>query len=162
MQLSRAKEQLSFAYITAVASQARVQVEFRRLDEDGIDGVLIWDEGTEPRIDFQAKSMTADVTDSDHVAYDLNVKSYNRLVKPTTDPRILIVMVLPRSIDDWVHQNDERMLTRYSAYWLSMRGWSPTDNVETERVQLPKNNILTSKAIEDLVLLADSGGFDND
>ena len=91
----RAKEQFSFAYITAVASHARLLVELRRLDDDGIDGTLISDVGTEPRIEFQAKSTSEDVERDDHIAYPLKVANYNKLVKPTTVPRILIVVIIP-------------------------------------------------------------------
>ena len=101
MNPTRAQEQFSFAYITAVASQAEIQVEFRGLDEDGIDGQFVSDQGSEPRIDFQAKSTSrTGVEHPSHLSYPLKVDNYNRLVKPTTNPRILIVMIVPRDVDE--------------------------------------------------------------
>ena len=161
MQQSRAQEQLSFSYITAVASQARIATEFRRWDEDGIDGVLISDQGTEPRIDFQAKSVTGGIPDSDHIAYALKVNNYNRLTKSTTNLRILIVMVVPSCIEEWTDQNNERMQTRYSAYWHSLRGCPPTDNTQTKTVHIPKRQILNPSAVQYLIERADVGDIDD-
>ena len=162
MHVNRAQEQLSFAYITAVASQAQVQVELRRLDDDGIDGCLIWDQGTEPTIDFQAKSTASDVVKPDHIAYPLNVSNYNRLVKLTTTPRILIVMVVPDCIDQWTDPDHDRLLTRYAAYWHNLRGEPETGNKNTKTVHIPKHQILSAAAVANLIEQADAGGFDDD
>ena len=156
----RAKEQFSFAYITAVASHARLLVELRRLDDDGIDGTLISDVGTEPRIEFQAKSTSEDVERDDHIAYPLKVANYNKLVKPTTVPRILIVVIIPHEIHDWLDQNNNRLLTRHCAYWVHLQGGEPSANRSKKTVTIPKDQIFSPKNLAFLMNLADTGGLD--
>ena len=161
MQESRAQEQFSFAYITAVASQAKVQVELRRLDDDGIDGQLISDQGTEPRIDFQAKSTFQPVEHTDHISFPLKVENYDRLIKKTSAPRILIVTIVPPTRDEWLHQNTERLLARRCAYWEDLKGRQPTANRETITIEIPKSQIFSPENLADLMRRADTGDLDD-
>ena len=161
MQRSRAQEQFSFAYITAVASQAKIQVELRRLDEDGIDGELISDGGTEPRLDFQAKSTYQEVEGPHHVAYPLKVNNYNKLVKATTVPRILIVTLVPANIDDWLIQDGDKMLARRCAYWYHLRGMPPSTNADNVTVHIPKSQVFSADALRTLIAMADAGDLDD-
>lgn len=161
MQLSRAQEQFSFAYITAVASQARIQVELRRLDDDGIDGILISTEGTEPRIEFQAKSTYSNVERADRISYPLDVSAYNRLVKETTTPRILIVMIVPSCPTKWIDQDQERLVTYRCAYWAILRGQSPTTNKQKKTISVPKTQIFSPEELRYLIKRADAGDLDD-
>ena len=161
MHQSRAQEQFSFAYITAVASQARIQVELRRLDDDGIDGILISDEGTEPRIEFQAKSTYSDIERTDKISYPLKVGAYNRLIKETTTPRILIVMIVPSCPNDWLDQDQERLVTHRCAYWANLRGQSPTTNKGTKTITVPKTQIFSPDKLRYLIQRADTGDLDD-
>ncbi len=161
MQESRAQEQFSFAYITAVASLARVQVELRRLDDDGIDGELISDLGTEPRIDFQAKSTREEIEHADHIAYPLKVENYAKLIKQTCAPRILIVTLVPADPGQWLDQNPERLVTKRCAYWTILRGKEPTHNRRTIAITIPKTKIFSPENLEELMRRADRGDLDD-
>ena len=161
MNRSRAQEQFSFGYITAVASQAQIQVEIRRLDDDGIDGQFVSDQGSEPRIDFQAKSTNPSVERPSHLAYPLKVGNYDSLIRRTTVPRILIVTIVPRSINEWLSQNTEGMLARRCAYWHILRGKDPTGNHSTVTVDIPKDQILSPQALTELIAKADTGELDD-
>ena len=161
MKDSRAQEQFSFAYITAVASQAMVQVELRRLDDDGIDGELISDQGTEPRIDFQAKSTSDDIDHTGHILYPLKVENYARLIRKTSSPRILIVTIVPPTRDQWVQQNAERLLARRCAYWEILTGRQPTENRRTITINIPKSQIFSPENLSDLMRRANTGDLDD-
>ena len=161
MQRNRAQEQFSFAYITAVASQAQIQVEIRRLDDDGVDGQFISDQGSEPRIEFQAKSTSLDIERPSHLAYPLKVGNHDSLIKRTTTPRILIVTIVPHNIDEWLSQNTERLLTRRCSYWHILRGEDPTGNHAIVTVDIPKEQILSPQALTELIAKADLGELDD-
>ena len=161
MQDRRAQEQFSFAYITAVASRAKIQVELRRLDEDGIDGELISDQGTEPRIDFQAKSTSDDIDRTHHISYPLKVENYARLIKRTTAPRILIVTIVPPTPEQWLEQDTEHLVARRCAYWEILKGRDPTDNRRIVTVDIPKSQIFSPENLEELMLRADRGDLDD-
>ena len=161
MQDSRAQEQFSFAYITAVASQAKIQVELRRLDEDGIDGEFISDQGTEPRIDFQAKSTNDEIEWTDRISYPLKVENYARLIRRTTAPRILIVTLVPSAWDQRLNQDIERLIARRCAYWEILRGRAPTENRNTITIDIPKSQIFSPEKLEELMRRADRGDLDD-
>ena len=161
MQDSRAQEQFSFAYITAVASQARIQVELRRLDDDGIDGELISDQGTEPRIDFQAKSTSEDIEHLDHISYPLKVDNYARLIRKTSAPRILIVTIVPPEPEQWLDQNTERLVARRCAYWEILKGRGPTSNIRTVAINIPKSQIFSPETLTELMQMTDAGDLDD-
>ena len=161
MQESRAQEQFSFAYITAVASAAKVQVELRRLDDDGIDGELISDQGTEPRIDFQAKSTFQAIEHANHISYPLKVENYALLIRRTSAPRILIVTIVPSTRDQWLHQNTNRLLTRRCAYWEILKGRQPTANRQTITIDIPKSQTFSPENLAELMRRADTGDLDD-
>ena len=77
------KQQLSFAYVHAVASRAGYAFDRPQIDHDSIDarvasrgmisGVSIFES---PSLGFQLKSTAVDCVREDHVIYDLKVKNF--------------------------------------------------------------------------------------
>ena len=61
------KERFSLAFIEAIASQAGYHIVEPRLDQDSVDGILMGDSGSRPRIDFQAKANSRDVLRETHL-----------------------------------------------------------------------------------------------
>ena len=54
-------EQLSLAYVRAVAASAGYQLTRPEPDVDSVDGVLMASFGKRPRVDFQAKATAQDI-----------------------------------------------------------------------------------------------------
>lgn len=160
MQHSRAQEQFSFAYITAIASKVRIQVELRRLDDDGIDGILISDQGTAPRIEFQAKSIGPSTEQLHQISYPLKVEHYSQLIRKTTAPRILIVMIVPQDPENWLSQDTEQLVTKRCAYWEVLRGRPPTYNHSQINIRIPKSQVFSPEDLTALIQWADEGNLD--
>lgn len=140
-------EQISLAYIRAVAAIAGFQVTKPDLDFDSVDGILIADYGLRPRIEFQAKATTRDVIKQDHIHYPLSVKNYNDLRIEAINPRILIVLILPKESSTWIKQTSDELCIRRCAYWVSLKGLPTVQNVSNVTVQIPLANVLDSPQV---------------
>jgi hypothetical protein len=160
------KEEFSYAYIYAVASAAGYS--FQRattpLDQVGID-VTIREipEMPEPRrptpLDLQVKCTSRDVLADDEMRYPLPVKNYEELrYEEYSVPRILIVVVVPDNLDEWLHQSQEELCLKHCGYWVSLRGQAATQNQETVTVYLPRENIFSVDALKSMMQRIKSGG----
>lgn len=54
-------------------------------------------------------------------------------------PRILVLVIVPSTISDWVTLTHDALVLRNSAYWVSLRGKNPSENAETETVGIPRS-----------------------
>lgn len=151
---SHRQEALSRASIAAVAARCGLSCGFREFDY-GVDLTLhiIEREGDRYResgfaLDVQAKSTTAALATADCVRYDMEVKAYDdlrQLVGGT--PRILVLLVLPDAEDAWTDQDEDRLMLRHCAYWMSFRGQPAVANRYTVRVDIPRANRFSVEAL---------------
>lgn len=151
MDLNTQKSRFSLAHIEAVAARAGFQVEEVVVDRDSVDGTLKADFGRRPRIEFQAKATARDVVRGSYIHFPLPVKNYDDLRLEAINPRILIVVVLPSEIENWVNQTDEELCLRHCSYWLSLRGEPATSNQNTVTVHLPMGNVFNGAHLADLM-----------
>ncbi|MDE2940373.1 MAG: DUF4365 domain-containing protein [Chloroflexota bacterium] len=135
-------EQYSLTYVRAVANGAGLQVTRPEPDVDSVDGVISSTTGKRPRIDFQAKATTLGMPRDGNVHFPLSIKNYNDLRAETISPRILVVLLMPKDIDDWMTQSEEELCLRYCAYWLCLEGYPDTTNSTSVTVEVPTANIL--------------------
>ncbi|GBF80190.1 DUF4365 domain-containing protein [Aphanothece sacrum] len=159
MDLNTRKEMFSYAYIEAVSSVAGYSVELkpRAMDNAGIDvtievpgeagGVLF------PRIDAQVKCTAAEnIRKENCIKFPLPVKNYKTLIYPNPYvPLILVVVLVPSDINDWLKITEEDILMKKCGYWLSLRGQSPTNNTENITVELPRQNLFTPVSLRNIM-----------
>jgi hypothetical protein len=152
------QEALSLAYVQAVAARAGLSCSFRNFDY-GIDITVhdIWQRGrrygeTGFKIDFQAKSTVAAALTAEVLQYDLDIKNYEDLrVAPPTCPRLLVVLALPDDEAQWIEQTEEYLLVRRAAYWIALMGRDPVSNTRKVRLALPRENLFTIDALQNLM-----------
>jgi hypothetical protein len=162
--INQQKEQFSYAYIYAVAASAgySFQIAARPLDFDGIDIILAGGIGSGiiryPRLELQVKCTSRDVIGQEAIRYPLEVKNYNDLkVENIQIPRLLILVVVPDNLDNWLIQSQQELCLKYCGYWVSLRGQSPTQNQTTVTISIPKQNIFNVKALTTLMQLVEAG-----
>ena len=105
------QEQLSLAYVRAVAYRAGFRLSFPEKDDHGIDGTI--DDPNRRgvnRVDFQLKATTQYAIDDDHIVYDLRVEDYNRLIIADDVPRVLIVYIMPDDPGEWLGAKRRRIV----------------------------------------------------
>ncbi len=148
------KEEFSYAYLQAIASAAGCA--FLRtttpLDQVGVDAIItgVGARGSRgfPQLYVQVKCTSRDLLDEDSVRYPLRVKNYEELRNERQyPPLILVVVLVPENVDDWLSQSSEELCLHHGGYWLSLAGEPATPNQETLTVSLPRKNLLTVKAM---------------
>ncbi|WNG23794.1 DUF4365 domain-containing protein [Cystobacter fuscus] len=146
MQLNDRKEQFSIAYVHAVASAAGVITSpMNHVDRLSVDIKLTGMPPAYPRcpeVNVQLKCTSNFELDEHDFGFPLPIKNYDDLRDDNLSvPRILIVLLVPKNIQDWLDIDESRMLARNCAYWHSLRGELPTTNKETVTVRVPRKNV---------------------
>ena len=151
-------EQFSIAYIRAVASCAGYRIGDVYPDLDSMDGILVSDAGRRPRIDFQLKSTSQNILRDGMLHFPLPINNYDdlRLEEPIT-PRILIVVRMPKDIEDWLSQSDEELSMRHCAYWISLRSDPSVPNTSSVTIHIPLTNMFNREQLADLMDKAERG-----
>ncbi len=157
MDLNTRKERFSLAYVNAVASRAGYQMVEPPVDRDSVDGVLMGDAGRRPRVEFQAKATSRDLTRDDRVSFPLPIKNYDDLRADVQTPRILIVILMPDDETEWLSQTDEQLCLRYCGYWLSLANQPAVVNNDNVTVHIPLANIFSSSQLANLMDKAERG-----
>jgi len=162
VEINQQKEQFSNAYIQAVASVAGYSLYKPAVDDDSVDWGIAARGGTgrirSPRLELQLKSTSRDLLDDSNVRYPVKLKNYDDLrMDNFAIPRILVVVLLPDNLDEWLQQSEEELCLRYCAYWLSLRGMPQTQNTVTVTVSLPRSNQFTVSYLQSLMQLISGG-----
>ena len=144
MDINQRKARFSLACIEAVASHAGFQVVEPKVDYDSVDGFLVGDFGRRPRIEFQAKATARDVVRGQNIHFPLRLKNYNDLRIEVINPRILIVLVMPDSLDEWLMQTRDELCLRHCAYWLDLKEMDEATTTTNITVQVPTANVFSS------------------
>jgi hypothetical protein len=144
------KQQLSIAYVHAVAARAGFACERPTVDDDSVDLVLAAAGLVHhsamvrsPRLEVQLKATGRDILRENYLAFPLPIKNYNELRESSLVPRLLVVLLLPVDPSQWLEQSEEQMISRHCAYWSSLHGQPVKDNTEAVTVHLPRANLLT-------------------
>ena len=154
MNLNEQKQQFSTAFVRAVAAQCGLAYAVPETDDDSIDATVAKRGGggsvRSPKLDLQLKA-TAGVAltpAQTHFSYPLLLKNYDEL-RPTNVqvPRILVVVLVPNVLADWMDCGEAAFALRSCAYWLSLRGMAPTTNASSITLQIPRTNVFAPAAL---------------
>ncbi len=147
------------AFLLAVAGVAGCAVSPRRPDDDSIDWTLSCRLSQRPKLVVQMKTTTTLEGDSGAFHYPLKRKNYDDLIlDDVLSPRILVLVILPRSIDEWLTTTPEQFALRTCAYWVSLAGWPTTENATTVTVSVPQANLFSVEALTKMMHHINSEG----
>ena len=153
------KEELSIAYVRAVASRAGFAVEEIRRDRDSID-LKIYARGRltpaatlmSPELAVQLKATVLAAPCGRSFSFPLPRKNYDDLiVEKTLVPRILVVFTMPRDATTWLRCSHGALTLKQCAYWASLRGLPPTTNKATKTVTLRRAQPFNPTALRGLL-----------
>jgi len=152
--LNTQKEDFSYAYVYGVTAAAgySLQSATRRLDNSGIDATITVP-GTIgskrlPRFDVQIKCTSQDVLQENVLKYRLSAKNYEELsCDDPFVPQLLIVVLVPDRVNEWLSQSEESLCLKRCGYWLSLRGQPQLINQSTITVEIPRHNIFNVDAL---------------
>ena len=148
-------EQFSRAYVKAVAAAAGVTNWTSDVDNIGID--VHFKRGTTdgvrkyPQLECQLKATTEDCVRDDHVAFELDIPTYNKLrYTGLAVPRILVVVVMPRNVESWIVHSEDMMSMYRCGYWISLLGEPALPNTRSTTIRLPRSNRFDAQGLDQI------------
>lgn len=151
-------EQISVAFLRAVASEACVTMAHVSPDVDGVDVEL---SGQRVRIPFAVQLKSTHTLDpsADSVSFRFELLDYNRLVINAGMRTYLAMLLLPNPDTRWVRQSDGCLEIPHQMRWALMTGRpAVTDQTKVE-VKLPIDQLVTPEWLRSVVdeLLVERG-----
>lgn len=164
MDLSQRKEQFSEAYVHAVATVAGYRLSPPNVDDDSVDWTIAARGGggtlRSPKLDIQLKCTGDDDRPDDVMPFRLSRKNYDDLRWPDYQvPRMLVVVVVPTDISQWLNHTEDELALRRCGYWTSIRGRAPTPNTSTVTIDLPRTQQFTVAELTGIMGRVGSGGL---
>ena len=158
MAKSAQQEGFGDSFILALAGTSGCAVSQRRPDDDSVDWTLSCRLPTRPKIDVQVKTWTGDDGNGPNLRYPLPIKNYNDLIAtPVMAPRMLVVVTVPHTAVDWTDCTPASTILKHAAYWVSLLGLPSITGQDKVTVYLPRANLLTADAVQDMMVRADAG-----
>ncbi|MCW6052639.1 DUF4365 domain-containing protein [Lyngbya sp. CCAP 1446/10] len=156
MDISQQKEQFSNTYLQAIATVAGYSIYKPSVDDDSVDWGIAAKGGTgrirAPRLELQLKSTSRDVRENNLIRYPLKLKNYDDLrMDDFAIPRILVVVLIPETIEDWLTQSETEICMKECGYWISLRGMPETQNTTAVTVTIPRKNQFTVIALQSIM-----------
>jgi hypothetical protein len=113
---------------------------------------------TSAQVDVQMKCTSQDVLKDDGVHWSLSADHYDRLRDTATyNHKILVVLVVPDNIHDWIREEPEYMLMRGKAHWLCLEGSAAVTTASTT-VVLPSANVFNVEQLLGILQRVGDGG----
>lgn len=159
MERAAMQECFGDAFLLAVAGAAGCAVSLRRPDDDSIDWTLSCRLSRRPKLDVQMKTWTGDVGGGEVIRYPLRRKNYDDLI--LTDlcaPRVLVLVLLPANVEEWLVLSEEEVVLRRCGYWVSLAGLPRSENEATVTVSVPQRNLLTVEALQEMMARVNETG----
>jgi Domain of unknown function (DUF4365) len=156
MDSSQRKEQFSLAYVRPVACVAGFSAAILEVDDDSDDlilsGWIVAGVPSRPKIALQLKCTSEDILRGDEVVYRLKRKNYDELrLTGVVVPRLLVVVRIPESEDEWLRHTEEELALRRCAYWTSLRGAPETTATSSVTIRVPRANVFDVAALRNLM-----------
>ncbi len=152
------KQQLSVAYVHAVAAQAGYTCQVQTVDADSVDLIIsasgrVHEQSVmrSPRLAVQLKASSSLELPSEHLVFPLPIKNHNDLRLDMLVPSILVVLVLPRNPSHWLEITEECMISRHCAYWTSLVGMPETTNTRKVSIHLPRSRRFSVDHLQDMM-----------
>lgn len=156
------KEQLSIAFVHAIATKAGFTVDKPTIDNDSVDLVISVNGKIDtssviasPRIEVQLKASSSLTENEGKFHFQLSRKNYNDLRATTALPRLLVFFNMPESETDWVSLDLDGLTLKKAAFYLSLAGAEElVDGSASRVVHIPTTNHLTVESLKALMLKA--------
>lgn len=157
---NKIKEEISLAYVLAVAATKGFATEITRVDSDSIDatirynGYLDPDLSTlySPEIKLQLKATSSPKLKDSNVIFQLPLKNYNDLRARSGTPRLLVVLCLTEDKDGWLKHSSDELVLKKCAYFINLKDYPETENETSVTVKIPLANLFSPELVYELML----------
>lgn len=91
------------------------------------------------------------MSDANEIPFELKLKNYDELRGNYMVPRILVVLSLPASQNQWLTHSVNDLILKNCAYWMTLKGLPAATNGTQKRVKLPRKNVFSQTAIKQIL-----------
>ena len=163
MDENQQKEQFSNAYIRAIAATAGYSVYKPEVDDDSVDwGVTArGGNGTykSPKVEMQLKCTSKDILKDGVLSFPLKIKNYDDLRPDNYQvPRILVVVLVPGNVSDWLLQTPTSLALHRCGYWVSLNGKDQVSNTSTVTITIPESQMFSVMELSKMMDRIRQGG----
>lgn len=160
------KEEISYAYVHAIASMVGFGCDRPFKDRDSIDvdvssnGYLVPESKIQSaKIDLQVKATERMSLDSlkDRYAFPLKLGNYDQLRGRYMVPKFLVVLLLPEVPSTWLEHTETMLSLKNCAYWVSLYGAPASQNTTNQTVYIPRSNIFNPQSLWKLMTRVSCG-----
>lgn len=156
--------ELSYAYLHAVAARAGFgcSVGSRIVDGASVDTYVRINEKMAPDsalwnfpIEVQLKATKQILTEINgrYSYFFKGIERYDKLRDPGSPlPKLLIVLLLPDDPTQWLTLDENSLISRRCAYWVSLEGAPASDNQTGKTIAIPRTQLLTVEALREVAL----------
>ena len=157
------EEALSRAYVRAVAGYVGYSVSEEDFDRDGIDLRIHAGGRFSPSIALQLKATVGlgALRQDGAYRYEVPIRNYERLIRPSQVPRYLVVLALPFNEGDWLAVSADSLVMRDCAYWVSLLGSPESNNRSSVTVSIPEANRFDPVGLQQLIDRSRSADYDD-
>ncbi|MBC2873841.1 DUF4365 domain-containing protein [Streptomyces sp. TYQ1024] len=139
------KEQVSRAYVHALATQGGYTICDWNVDKDGVD-ITLRSGGL--MVDIQLKCTQKPRSVRGGFSFDLDIETYDKLRAPDRSaPGHLALLIVPPDIDRWVTHQPDSIVLACHGYWASLQGQKAANSSVTTAIHLPEHQLLTVSAM---------------
>ncbi|WP_164492337.1 DUF4365 domain-containing protein [Streptomyces nigra] len=137
------KQQFSLAYTHAITTAARCTISDLKVDVERIDFTVRQSarhkKYSSSQVDIQLKCTAQDLEHKGRLRWRLSRDHYDWLRDVETyNHKILVVVTVPKLLDEWLETKDDHLLLRKKAYWVCLEGMGEIE-ADSTYVDLPKD-----------------------
>lgn len=167
MHVDQQKEQISNAYVRAIAATAGFSVSEPNVDDDSVDLTIGQTGGAgtvrSPKLDLQLKCVSRNARGltirEEDMSYRLKLKNYDDLRHDDfAYPRILVLVIVPQAVDQWLNETEDALAMNSCGYWVSLRG-APGVDIQGDKttVRLPRTQMFNVEQVTQLLINIGNG-----
>ena len=152
------KEEISRAYVHAIAGACGFAVGAWSQDHACIDTTISGPSPKKAKLDLQLKATSqGSAVKADHISWQVSRAHYEQMAcVEVSAPHYLVVLVLPEDAERSVEHTVEQLAVRRCAYWIKMTGMPPVA-VDSPTVQIPKAQVFSPEALAAAMTAAERG-----
>ncbi|MCP8710242.1 DUF4365 domain-containing protein [Streptomyces sp. AC04842] len=145
------QEQVSLAYVAALATRGGYTLGKWEVDKDGVDLSIKRSDGLTFELQMKCTYSPKLIAQGEAYSYDLDVPTYDKLRAPTrTSVGFLGLVVVPRDLEEWMIHDEYELTLRCSGYWAKIQDAPASDNSSTKAIHLPAIQRLDLPGFEEM------------
>ncbi|MFE1289125.1 DUF4365 domain-containing protein [Streptomyces sp. NPDC058751] len=148
------QEQISLAYLSAVATRAGVTTAHWNVDKDAVD-ITLKRRGLLAEFQMKCSYSPTLLSDGETYAYDLDVRAYDILRdRERSAAGYLGLVVVPRNLDEWLVHDEESLLMRCTGFYARIQNCPHVSNEGTTRIHIPKKQRIDAAGLDSVFTYA--------